>query len=152
MIEFRSASEVLGAVDSELGTSPWHTVDQRQVDMFAAATGDSQWIHVDVARAKEESPYGGTIAHGFFTLSLIPVLSAQIYRFEGVRMAVNYGLNKLRFPAPVPVDSQVRLRTVLVTANVIDEQALQMVFGHTIDVRGSVKPALAAEMIVRASF
>ena len=95
------------AVGTHLGWSDWHTVTQQQIDTFADATGDHQWIHVDPEKAAA-GPFGGTVAHGFLTLSLVPMLVWQVYRVEGVRMGVNYGANKLRFPSPVPVDSKVR--------------------------------------------
>ncbi|MFE1592966.1 MaoC family dehydratase [Nocardia sp. NPDC058705] len=107
MRTFQGIDELVGAVGTHLGYSEWHTVTQTQIDTFADATGDHQWIHVDPARAAQ-GPFGTTIAHGYLTLSLVPDLVGQVYRIEGVRMGVNYGANKLRFPAPVPVDSKVR--------------------------------------------
>jgi acyl dehydratase len=149
---FGSAAEVLTAAGSELGNSEWLTVTQERVDQFAEATGDHQWIHTDVERAKSESPYGGTIAHGFLSLSLIPMLGAQIYRFEGVKMAINYGSNKVRYPSPVLVGSKVRLTTTLAEATDLGDGAIQVVFGHTLAVEGTVKPAVVAEMVVRVVF
>ena len=99
--------ELEQAVGTHLGYSDWHTVTQDQIDLFADATGDHQWIHVDQKKAKE-GPFGSTIAHGYLTLSLVPMLSWQVYKVEGVRMGVNYGANRLRFPSPVPVASKVR--------------------------------------------
>ncbi|MFD3701986.1 MaoC family dehydratase [Nocardia sp. NPDC058658] len=107
MRNFQGIDELVGAVGTHLGYSEWHTVTQAQIDTFADATGDHQWIHVDPAMAAH-GPFGTTIAHGYLTLSLVPDLVGQVYRVEGVRMGVNYGANKLRFPAPVPVDSKVR--------------------------------------------
>ncbi|PKV98735.1 MaoC family dehydratase [Nocardia fluminea] len=104
---FHGIDELTGAVGTHLGYSDWHTITQAQIDTFADATGDHQWIHVDPAKAAL-GPFGSTIAHGYLTLSLVPDLVGQVYRVEGVRMGVNYGANKLRFPAPVPVDSTVR--------------------------------------------
>src|SRR5918996_651157 len=92
----------------ELGTSDWHEVTQKDIDTFADVTGDHQWIHIDVERAKE-TPFGGTIAHGYYTLSLAPKFSEEIMKFEGFAFAVNYGLNKVRFPAPLPVGGKVRM-------------------------------------------
>ncbi|WP_446222021.1 MaoC family dehydratase [Nocardia sp. IBHARD005] len=107
MRTFHGVAELEAAVGAHLGYSGWHTVAQAQIDTFADATGDHQWIHVDPVKAAQ-GPFGTTIAHGYLTLSLVPDLVGQIYRVEGVEMGVNYGANKLRFPAPVPVDSKVR--------------------------------------------
>ncbi|WP_106400965.1 MaoC family dehydratase [Actinocorallia populi] len=104
---FQSVEEVERAVGTHLGYSEWHTVTQEQIDTFARATGDHQWIHVDPERAAQ-GPFGTTIAHGYLTLSLVPMLVWQVYRLEGLKMSVNYGADKLRFPSPVPVDSKVR--------------------------------------------
>jgi len=102
-------AELPNLVGKELGSSDWREVPQESVNLFADATGDHQWIHVDVARAKQ-TPYGGTIAHGYYTLSLAPRFTQQIMRLEGFAFAVNYGLNRVRFPAPLPVGARVRLR------------------------------------------
>ncbi|WP_308207790.1 MaoC family dehydratase [Actinomadura madurae] len=107
MRTFTGVDEYEKAVGTHLGHSEWHTITQEQVNLFADATGDHQWIHLDTERAAQ-GPFGTTIAHGYLTLSLIPMLLAQIYRVEGLRMGVNYGANKVRFPAPVPVGSRVR--------------------------------------------
>src|ERR1700739_4909083 len=104
---FADLDELRTAAGQVLGPSDWITVDQAQIDAFADATGDHQWIHVDPERAAT-GPFGTTIAHGFLTLSLMPVMLENLYRVDGVRMGVNYGLNKVRFPAPVPVDSRLR--------------------------------------------
>ena len=109
---FRGVDELAAAVGADLGTSQWHPVTQEQVDRFAEATGDHQWIHVDPVRAAE-GPFGTTIAHGYLTLSLVPLLAAEVYAVEGVRLALNYGCNKVRFPTPVPVGSRVRGSVVL---------------------------------------
>src|SRR5262245_414276 len=111
-----SIDDDVGAVGQELGVSQWIVVDQDRINAFAATTGDHQWIHVDVKRASSESPYGTTIAHGFLTLSLIPALSRDNYRVDNAKMGINYGLNKVRFLAPVPAGSRVRLRSDLVDA------------------------------------
>ena len=107
MRTFNGIAELEAAVGTHVGHSEWHTITQEQIDAFAAATGDHQWIHVDPERAAQ-GPFGSTIAHGYLTLSLVPMLMWEIYAIEGVRMGVNYGADKLRFPAPVPVDSKVR--------------------------------------------
>ncbi|MFQ6227062.1 MaoC family dehydratase [Nocardia sp. NPDC002869] len=111
---FQGIAELEAAVGSHLGYSEWHTITQAQINAFADATGDHQWIHVDTEKAAG-GPFGTTIAHGYLTLSLLPLLVPQVYRIEGVKMAVNYGANKLRFPAPVPVDSKVRAGVELVS-------------------------------------
>lgn len=108
MRTFTSAADIAEAAGEELGTSPWTTITQDQVNKFAEATGDHQWIHVDVERAERESPFGGPTAHGYLSLSLISMLAWQIYTVEGARMGINYGSNKVRFPAPVPVGARVR--------------------------------------------
>ena len=102
---FADLDEFAGAVGESLGTGQWHTITQEQVNLFADATGDHQWIHVDTEKAAK-GPFGTTIAHGYLTLSLIPKLGADIYRVEGLRMGINYGLNKVRFPQPVTVGSR----------------------------------------------
>ncbi|MEV0337264.1 MaoC family dehydratase [Nocardia sp. NPDC050717] len=107
MRTFQGIAELEAAVGSHLGYSEWHTITQAQINAFADATGDHQWIHIDTEKAAN-GLFGTTIAHGYLTLSLIPLLVAQVYRVDGVAMMVNYGTNKLRFPAPVPVDSKVR--------------------------------------------
>ncbi|WP_138757856.1 MaoC family dehydratase [Modestobacter altitudinis] len=133
----------------ELGTSDWYEVTQEAVNLFADATGDHQWIHVDVERAKAESPFGGPIAHGYLTLSLLVPLVSQTYTVTDQKMGVNYGLNKVRFPAPVPVGSKVRAR---VTLKEVDEVAggLQIVFAVTIEREGGDKPVCIAEWVTRA--
>jgi acyl dehydratase len=133
----------------ELGTSDWIEVTQERVNTFADATGDHQWIHVDVERAKAESPFGGPIAHGYLTLSLMVPLVSQTYTISDSKMGVNYGLNKVRFPAPVPVGSKVRAR---VTLKDVEEVAggLQNTFAVTIEREGGDKPVCIAEWVTRA--
>jgi len=143
------AEQLLG---EELGVGDWIVVDQQRIDAFADITEDHQWIHVDVDRAKEDSPYGATIAHGFLTLSLLPVLSSHNYRFENSKMRVNYGLNKVRFLAPVKAGSRVRVRTVLAEAVKVDDSTVNVTMRHTIELDGSDKPAAVADLIVRAIF
>src|SRR3954464_1341847 len=135
-------------VGEHLGYSDWVEITQDQVNTFADATGDHQWIHVDVERAKKESPFGGPIAHGFLTLSLVPMLSWQVFSSEGAKMGVNYGCNKVRFPAPVPVGAKVRSTVVLSEASMVGE-AVQTVVTHTIEVEGGSKPACIAETVSR---
>ena len=115
MKTFHSYSEVSACVGQEVAVTDWITITQEQVNLFAQATGDHQWIHVDVERAKNESPYGAPIAHGFLTLSLIPALSKDNFRVQNATLAINYGLNKVRFLAPVPSGSGVRVRSQLVS-------------------------------------
>ena len=110
---FETPADLKNAIGKQLGVSDWLEIDQQRIDKFADATGDHQWIHLDVERCKKESPYGCTIAHGYYTLSLMPMLMAQVWKLTGARMGVNYGLNKLRFPAPVPVGKKVRAHATL---------------------------------------
>jgi acyl dehydratase len=145
MIVFDGVADLEKAVGTHLGHSEWHTVDQDQIDAFAAATGDHQWIHVDPAKAAK-GPFGSTVAHGFLTLSLLPILTWQVYKVEGVKMIVNYGADKLRFPSPVPVDSRVRAGVEL---NAVTPIALgyQVALKVTIDREGGDKPACVADML-----
>ena len=132
-------------IGQEFGESEWVTVDQEMIDKFADATGDHQWIHVDVERAKNEMPGGKTIAHGFLTLSLVPRLGATIWKVENRSRGVNYGLNKLRFTAPVPEGARVRLAQKLLNAEDVKNDGVQLTFEHKIEVEGSDRPALIAE-------
>ncbi|MFR9730111.1 MaoC family dehydratase [Saccharopolyspora sp. MS10] len=144
---FTGADDVRAAEGAELGTSDWLTITQEQVDQFAEATLDHQWIHVDTDRA-ERGPFGGTIAHGFLTLSLLSALNAQTYRFENVRMGINYGLNKVRFPNPVRVGSRVRSRTRLAEVAEVDG-GLQLTIESTVEIEGADKPACVAQGLTR---
>jgi acyl dehydratase len=139
--------EVSALVGEELGASEWHAVDQERVNAFADATGDHQWIHVDPERAAA-GPFGTTIAHGYLTLSLLPALMDEIWRVEGVRMGINYGLNRVRFPAPVPVGSRVRVVARLKEAAPV-EGGVQGVVEATVEVDGGAKPACVAETVFR---
>jgi acyl dehydratase len=134
-------------VGTHLGYSEWHQITQDQVNRFADATGDHQWIHVDVERAKQ-GPFGGPIAHGYLTLSLAPALLPEIYRVDDVAMAVNYGLNKLRFPSPVPVGSKVRAGATLVAVDDIPGGA-QVTMDVTFEVEGQDKPSCVAQVVFR---
>jgi acyl dehydratase len=147
-----SIDDAASAVGQELGVSEWLQIDQKRINDFADATNDHQWIHVDVERAKAESPYGTPIAHGFLTLSLVPALSKDNFRLENVKLAVNYGLNKVRFVAAVPVDSRIRVRSELVSADKVDDSTVNLTVKHTIEIDGVDKPAAVAEMIVRAIY
>ncbi len=146
-----SIDDAQGLVGQELGVSDWLRIDQQRINDFADVTGDHQWIHVDVERAKAESPYRTPIAHGFLTLSLIPALSKDNFRVENAKLAINYGLNKVRFLSAVPVDSRVRVRSELADAAAKDT-AVDLTVKHTIEIDGVDKPAAVAEMIVRVIF
>lgn len=139
----------------EEAVGDWVTVDQKRIDLFADATGDHQWIHVDPDRAKKESPYKNTIAHGFLTLSLLPTLTGSVKgsgsQYEGVKLSVNYGSNKVRFPAPVVVDSRVRSHSKLKEVTEV-EGGLQLVREVTIEVEGKDKPCMVAETVSRIYF
>ena len=136
-------------VGQEIGSSGWLTIDQPTIDAFAEVTGDHQWIHSDPARAKTESRFGRTIAHGFLTLSLVSRLSREAFEIRGdFGMRINYGLNRVRFPAPVPVDSRIRARFALQSLEDV-EGGYQAVWLVTVDVEGQEKPALVAEWLVR---
>ena len=139
--------ELKARAGEHLGYSGWHRVTQDQVNLFAEATGDHQWIHVDVERAKA-GPFGGPIAHGYLTLSLAVPLLSEILRVEGITMGVNYGLNKLRFPSPVPVGSNLRLGATLVDAQDVTGGA-QATLALTFEVEGKDKPVCVAEAIYR---
>jgi acyl dehydratase len=152
MRTFASGEDIISAVGDELGASEWTTVTQEQVNMFAEATGDHQWIHVDVERAQRESPFGGPIAHGYLSLSLLPMLGWQIYAVEGVKMGINYGSNKVRFPAPVPVGARVRLRSTLHSAEQLPDGSVQMVVMQVLEIEGHPKPGVVAETISRVAF
>jgi acyl dehydratase len=142
---FDGIADLEKAVGTHLGYSEWHTINQDQIDAFAAATGDHQWIHVDPAKAAE-GPFGSTVAHGFLTLSLVPMLTWQVYTVEGVTMAVNYGADKLRFPSPVPVGSRVRAAVEL-TSVTPNKMGYQVATRVTIELDGSDKPACVVDML-----
>lgn len=135
-------------VDETMGTSEWHLVTQELVQQFGEATGDTQWIHTDVERAKAESPFGGTIAHGYYSVSLLPMFLEQMLDLEGAVIGLNYGLNKVRFPTPVPVGSRLRAHATLKEVKNIDN-GYQYVVAATIELEGSEKPAAAIEAIYR---
>lgn len=147
MRTLNGTSELVAAAGQELGTSDWLVVDQQRINTFAEATGDHQWIHVDPEQAAH-GPFGTTIAHGLLTLSLLPSFLHQIYQVEGVRMTVNYGLNKVRLPAPVPVGSKLRATAHLIEAEPTGD-AVQVRVSTTIDIEGGDKPACVAESVLR---
>jgi acyl dehydratase len=139
--------ELRTAEGETLGTSEWHEVTQEAIDGFADVTGDHQWIHVDPERAKA-TPFGGTIAHGYYTLSLAPALAAEIVSYEGFAFAINYGLNRLRFPAPLPVGSRVRLTARLIRVEDLPGGA-QLTAELTFEREGGEKPVCVAETLSR---
>jgi len=143
---FDGLSELPDIVGEHLGHSDWHLITQEQVDLFAEATGDHQWIHVDPERAAS-GPFGGTIAHGYLTLSLVPMLGKQVYRFDNITMGINYGTNKVRFPQPVPVGSRVRAGVQVAEVDP-GPQGTQVVFRHTIEIEWADRPACVAETVV----
>lgn len=143
--------ELKSLVGQEIGTSEWLEITQDQVQKFAEATGDHQWIHCDPERAKRESPYGGAVAHGFLTLSLGPVLAQQIFTIDGVKMGVNYGLNRVRFPAAVMVGARVRMVSQL-TELKEGVEGVTLNYKQTFEVEGEARPCCVAEMMVRLYF
>ena len=145
---FTTLDEVAAAANTDLGTSEWLTIDQRRVNMFAEATGDHQWIHVDPERAKA-GPFGTTIAHGFLTLSLIPRLFENALEIRDARMGVNYGLNRVRFTAPVPAGSRLRGTIKLLACEPVDNGGMQITSQVTVEREGSAKPVCVAETVAR---
>jgi acyl dehydratase len=148
MKTLQSLSELPALVGHEVAVSDWLTVTQEQVNLFAQATGDHQWIHVDVERAKA-GPFGAPIAHGFLTLSLIPKFFESSMEIRNSRMGVNYGLNKVRFTSPVPVGSRLRARMKLLSCEPIENHGVQMAWLVTVEREGSDKPACIAESLTR---
>lgn len=146
-MSFASLDDVRAAVGTVVSTSDWLEIDQKRVDLFAEATGDLQWIHTDPARAAQ-GPFGTTIAHGYLTLSLIPLLAGDALRVPGVRMGVNYGTNKVRFPAPVPVGSRVRATVKLLSVEDV-AGGVQLTSQVTIEREGGDKPVCVAETVSR---
>lgn len=147
---FTSAEELRAGIGAVLGPSEWLEVDQKRIDLFADATGDHQWIHVDPERAAS-GPFGSTIAHGYLTLSLLPSLVPQIMRVEGMRMGINYGTDKVRFPAPVPVGSRLRA-TAVITAVTEAGEGVQVAATVTVEREGGAKPVCVAESVSRYYF
>jgi acyl dehydratase len=145
---FAGLDELRALAGHELAVSPWMEVTQERIAAFADATGDHQWIHLDAARSARESPYGGTVAHGFLTLSLIPALRASAMTIEGIGMAVNYGLNRVRFPAPLRAGGRVRGQFVLAAFEPIEGGA-QVVLQATVTEEGAPKPCCVAELVSR---
>jgi acyl dehydratase len=148
MKTFQTLADVADCVGQEVAISDWITITQQQVDLFAEATGDHQWIHVDPEKASA-GPFGGPIAHGFLTLSLLPKFFESSFDIVGSRMGVNYGLNKVRFTSPVPVGSRLRARMKLLASEPIDNSGVQMTWEVVVEREGSAKPVCIAESLVR---
>lgn len=148
---FTGIEDARARTGQEIGVSDWMRIEQDRVDAFARITGDQQWIHVDVERAKHDSPFGGTIVHGYLTLSLLAKFALECIEVEGVKLAVNYGLNRVRFASPVKVGSRIRARFVLVAVDDIPGGA-QMLWQAAIESEGGDKPACVAEMVTRWYF
>ncbi|MDF2824546.1 MAG: hypothetical protein K0R68_1954 [Mycobacterium sp.] len=148
MRTFESVDALVAAKGEELGSSEWVTISQDEVNQFADATGDHQWIHIDPEKAAK-GPFGTTIVHGFMTLALLPRLMHQIFSVDGVKMGINYGLNKVRFPSPVPVGSQVRATSTLTDTQDIGQGTVQVTVTTVIEIDGAAKPACVAESILR---
>lgn len=149
MKTFHSYSEVLASIGQEVAVSDWITITQAQIQMFADATGDQQWIHTDPERAAK-GPFGAPIAHGFLTLALLPQFFEGTFEIEGAKMGVNYGLNRVRFMAPVPVNSRLRARMTLQAAERIEPDGIQMTWLVTVEREGSDKPVCVAESLARS--
>ncbi|HYI83225.1 MAG TPA: MaoC family dehydratase [Acetobacteraceae bacterium] len=147
MLEIESVEALRAHIGQRLGSSDWVVVDQAMIDQFAEATGDHQWIHVDVERAKREMPGGRTIAHGYLTLSLLPRLNANIYSIKSRKRGVNYGSNKVRFTAPVPSGARVRGHLSLKAIEPVGKGCSRLVTEATVEVEGSERPALVAETL-----
>jgi acyl dehydratase len=147
MLTITGLEELRAKLGEELGVSDWHEVTQDEVDAFAKVTGDDQWIHVDPVRARQ-TPFGGTIAHGYYTLSLHPRFAKQLLRFEGFAFAVNYGLDRVRFPAPLPVGNRVRMRITLMAVDDVLGGA-QITMKLTFEGEGALKPVCVAESLTR---
>ncbi|ROZ89231.1 MaoC family dehydratase [Gordonia sp. OPL2] len=142
---FTSVDEMKAAIGEDLGSGEWLEITQDRVNAFADATGDHQWIHVDPERAKD-GPFGAPIAHGFLTLSLLPVLAGSIFTVEGPKLVINYGMNKVRFPSPVPVGSRIRANAVITSVEETGS-GVNMVVKNTVEIEGAEKPACVAENV-----
>lgn len=147
MKTYQQLSDLQGLVGQSIGTSDWLQIDQARIDQFAAVTGDDQWIHIDPVRAAA-GMFGTTVAHGFLTLSLLPLFSRSSYRVGGIRMSVNYGLNRVRFPAPVPVGSRLRSHHKLLSFEPI-EGGVQVITEVSVEREGHAKPVCIAESVAR---
>src|SRR3954462_1872181 len=150
LVTANGIEELKGLIGQEVGPSEWRTVSQEDIDAFAELSGDDQWIHVDVERAQRESPFGTTIAHGNLTLSMIDGFRLDLIQSQGFALGVNYGWNKVRFPAPVPSGSRVRARAEVVSVDDTGGGWYQIVTRFTVEVEGNEKPACVAESVGRA--
>lgn len=148
---FSSPEEAIAGVGARLGPSDWLAIDQRRIDLFAEATGDRQWIHVDPGRAKE-GPFGRTIAHGYLTFSLINFFLPSLFEARGLKMGLNYGADRLRFPAPAPVGSRLRAGGELLRAEPVGDNAVQTTCRIAIEIEGGDKPACVADILGRYYF
>ncbi|WP_375739388.1 MaoC family dehydratase [Pseudomonas boanensis] len=148
MKSYETLAELQGLVGEVVGTSNWVTIDQTRIDTFAEATGDHQWIHVDPERAAK-GPFGKPIAHGFLTLSLLPTFMTNAFELRNVKMGVNYGLNKVRFVQPVPVDSRLRGHFKVQSWEPLEGNGAQITYEMTVEIEGAAKPACVAETILR---
>jgi len=144
-VEVETPKDLAAYVGKEIGVSDWVSITQERINQFADATGDHQWIHVDVEKAKKEMPGGKTIAHGFLTLSLVPMLAHDILRIRKVSRGLNYGCNKVRFTNMVPAGSRVRGRQKLIAADPVDGNGIRFTYQFTIEIEGKDKPACVAE-------
>ena len=149
MKTFHSYAELRACAGQEVAVTDWIVITQEQINLFADATGDHQWIHVDVEKAAQ-GPFGAPIAHGFLSLSLLPWFFGQAVSIDGTTMGVNYGLNKVRFPAPVPVNSRVRGRVAVQSVEQLDAQSVQITWLVTVEREGSDKPVCVAESLSRS--
>lgn len=150
-VVFASTAGVLGAVGRDLGTTDWLLVTQQRIDTFADATGDHQWIHVDPARAKA-GPFGACVAHGYLTLALANLFLPQLVRYERLKMGVNYGCDKVRFPAPVRVGSRIRGHGLVVAAEAVKGDGVQVTLRITVQIEGADKPGCVVDTISRLFF
>lgn len=150
LVEINGADELKAFVGQDVGPSDWREVTQEMIDTFAAISGDDQWIHVDVERAEKESPFGTTIAHGNLTLSLVDGFRRSLVTQSGFVLGVNYGWNKVRFPAPVPAGSRVRARSEVVSVDELDGGWLQVITRFTLEVEGNEKPCFVGDSVGRA--
>jgi acyl dehydratase len=148
---YHGIADLEAAIGQEIGPTEWFTVDQSRINGFADDTEDHQWIHVDPERAAA-GPFGTTVAHGFLTLSLVPYFSSQLRSIEGVRMGINYGLDRVRFPTPVLVGSRLRARATMISLDKVADGAVQIVNRVTVEVEGGAKPACVADMVSRLYF
>jgi acyl dehydratase len=150
LVTANGIEDLQGLIGQEVGPSEWRTVTQEDIDAFAELSGDDQWIHVDVERAKRESPFGTTIAHGNLTLSMIDGFRRDLIQSEGFALGVNYGWNKVRFAAPVPAGARLRARSQVLTVDDVGGGWYQIVTRFTVEIEGNEKPACIAESVGRA--